>query len=294
MLHKLKEIYASIIPFQKEKSEQYRWYMTEQGEIFGIHRNELTEKDDKLLQTFCKRYEPNLPIKGATEQLWYERIFEERKTPIPSPFRFIYFQLSKNQMDPIRFTEAFGTLFEASLPILWKSETEGIIIEEMKILEEKIYFEQIINILIADLSVNIRFLVGPILDDLTHAASEFEGLIDMGEKLFTSSKQKVLHYIEAIPYLLVHQLPETERQQFAVSILKEFTEDQEMLTTLHTFFRHHLNISETAKRLYMHRNSLQYRIDKFSRETGIRVQSFPEALTVQLAIFATRGLIDDM
>src|SRR5699024_1177758 len=125
-----KEIYPSIIPFHKEKSEQYKWYMTNDGDIFGIHQDEITKKDDKILQTFCQRYEPNLPVKGAKEQLWYERIFEDRKTPTPSPFRFIYFQLQKNQMDPVSFGEAFSTLFEESLPILWESETEGIIIEE--------------------------------------------------------------------------------------------------------------------------------------------------------------------
>src|SRR5699024_1103600 len=108
-----------------------------------------------------------------------------------------------------------------------------------------------------------------------------------------SSKQNVIHYTEAVPYLLIQQLSSSERAQFASSILKDFETDQEMLQTLHMFFKYHLNISETAKHMYMHRNSLQYRIDKFTKETGISVQSFSDALTVKLALLATRGLEND-
>src|SRR5699024_10119575 len=119
------------------------------------------------------------------------------------------------------------------------------------------------------LSVNIRFLVGPTLEDVTNIASEYTTMIDMGGDLFASSKQKVIHYIEAIPYLLIQQLPAPEREKLATSILKEFETDPEMLQTLQMFFKYNLNISETAKHMYMHRNSLQYRIDKFTNETGI-------------------------
>src|SRR5699024_10976544 len=215
MIHQLKEIYTTIIPFAKEKSEQYHWYETGSGEIFGIHEDEITEKDQKLLQTFCTTYEPHLPEKDAKEQVWHERIFEGNDAPPSSPFRFIYFSLHKNQLSPVQFKEAFGKLFEESLPILWETETTRIIIEEMEYPEEAIRFEQIINILMADLSVNIRFLVGPTLEDVTNIASEYTTMIDMGRNFFASSKQKVIHYIEAIPYLLIQQLPAPEREKLA-------------------------------------------------------------------------------
>src|SRR5699024_9065426 len=96
-----------------------------------------------------------------------------------------------------------------------------------------------------------------------------------------------------IPYLLVQQIPESEREKLSTSILGEFETDQDMLKTLDTFFKHDLNISETAKHMYMHRNSQQYRIDKFARETSNSLQSFEEALSVQLALLAARGLVDE-
>lgn len=57
-----------------------------------------------------------------------------------------------------------------------------------------------------------------------------------------------------------------------------------MQKTLVNFFQHNLNISETAKNMYMHRNSLQYRIDKFINETGIDIQKFDLAFVVKLAL----------
>src|SRR5699024_800527 len=147
MIHKLKHIYPSIIPFQKEKPESYEWFMTEQGEIFGIHSEELSKKDRQLLHTFCSKYEPGLPEKGPKEQIWHERIFEEATVKTDITFRFIYFHLPHHHLPPNEFHEAFGTFFAESLPILWEHVTVGIMIEEIESTEEEIHFDQIINIL---------------------------------------------------------------------------------------------------------------------------------------------------
>lgn len=85
---------------------------------------------------------------------------------------------------------------------------------------------------------------------------------------------------------LVYSIPEDERLHFIEETgdhAKVF-KDEETLTTLETFFDLDCNVSETAKRLYIHRNTLLYRIDKFKQETGLDVRTFRDAVLVKLEL----------
>jgi DNA-binding PucR family transcriptional regulator len=246
----------------------------------------------QLLTTFLRTYEPKTPDRTALEQRWHDRIHGESDKLIEHAFRFIYFEMNQHQTDPVTFHDAINTLFERDIPILWESETAGVIIEDILTTNEEIHLEHIIPILSADLSVNLRFFVGMTHDEHDSLDETYHEVLQTGKHIFTLTNKLVIHEIEAIPYLLIQALPSVAQQKLAQSILQLFHEDKEMLETLHAFFSSNLNISETAKKMYMHRNSLQYRLDKFSRETGIHVQNFPEAVAVHLALLARIGLTD--
>lgn len=87
---------------------------------------------------------------------------------------------------------------------------------------------------------------------------------------------------------LVYSIPQEQRIQFIEQgSLTEKTpsgwyRDEELISTLETFFQMDCNVSETAKRLYIHRNTLLYRMDKFKQETGLDVRNFRDAVLVQL------------
>lgn len=85
---------------------------------------------------------------------------------------------------------------------------------------------------------------------------------------------------------LVYSIPENQRLQFidATGNHTNLLKDEEMRSTLQTFFQLDCNVSETAKRLYIHRNTLIYRIDKFKQETGLDVRSFQDAVLVKLGL----------
>lgn len=86
---------------------------------------------------------------------------------------------------------------------------------------------------------------------------------------------------------LVYSIPENQRLHFIDAMMVNHTnllKDEEMQSTLHTFFQLDCNVSETAKRLYIHRNTLIYRIDKFKQETGLDVRSFQDAVLVKLGL----------
>jgi len=60
--------------------------------------------------------------------------------------------------------------------------------------------------------------------------------------------------------------------------------EEEELTTVYTFFDNNLNISETARQLYVHRNTLVYRLEKIQKKTGLDVRVFEDALTFKIAM----------
>lgn len=97
---------------------------------------------------------------------------------------------------------------------------------------------------------------------------------------------RVLNYETLLYFILLESSPKETLQQMVDKILGPLQNDQESLHTLRTFFRENLNISETAKSLYIHRNSLQYRLEKMTEKTGMDVRRFEDAAKIYLAIQA--------
>src|SRR5699024_2182710 len=173
MIQQLQAVYPSIIPLQKKLRKDYIWFISHDGDIFGILEKELTEKDYQVLLAYCTIYRPSLPEPEMKEKALLDFIFTDKPPEAKHPFHFIYITLTQDQIDPNRFQEAVHTLFDEALPILWETETAGILIEELTALEEAIQFEQIIPILTADLSADLRFLVGPLLNQFAQGAAMY-------------------------------------------------------------------------------------------------------------------------
>ncbi|MBD2872624.1 PucR family transcriptional regulator [Paenibacillus arenilitoris] len=85
---------------------------------------------------------------------------------------------------------------------------------------------------------------------------------------------------------LLNAIPETQRTKYLEQSLKraDFFVESEMLSTIETFFALDCNVSETAKKLYIHRNTLLYRLDKLKQETGLDVRQFRDAVLVKIIL----------
>ena len=99
--------------------------------------------------------------------------------------------------------------------------------------------------------------------------------------------RNILAYNELGIGRLIHQLPASLCEMFLNEVFEGNTADQfeeEELTTVYTFFANNLNISETARQLYVHRNTLVYRIEKLQKSTGLDIRVFDDALTFKIAL----------
>jgi len=85
---------------------------------------------------------------------------------------------------------------------------------------------------------------------------------------------------------LLDAAPRKAKLRFLEGVLRraEPAFETEMLLTIEAFFAENCNVSDTAKRLYIHRNTLLYRLDKFKQETGMDVRDFDHAVLVRLAL----------
>lgn len=296
MINQLRKIYSSLLVYsegQVELDSTYKWFETDENEIIGIPEGELTPKDVTLLSTFLVPYNIKFPIPTDEEKKWRKVIHSSASNAdldfkLKNPYRFVCFSIKKNQIDPILFKDAIHELFDKQVPILWGSGHEGIIIEEQTTDEDSISFEQIIDILMSDLYVKINFFVGPYKKDLEGIAQHYHTLKSDAKKVFRHSNKTVVTYIDAVPLLLINQTESDLRTEISQTILQEYIDDEETLKMIETFVQCNLNISVTSKVLHMHRNSLQYRLDRFCEKTGIDVRQFHHAITVYLALLARK------
>ena len=112
--------------------------------------------------------------------------------------------------------------------------------------------------------------------------------LDVG-KIFYAEK-RVSSYNSLGIGRLIYQLPVGLCRQF----LREIFGDMDLseldpgtLTTINTFFENNLNVSETSRQLFVHRNTLVYRIEKLQKATGLDIRNFDDALTFKIALMVS-------
>ncbi len=100
------------------------------------------------------------------------------------------------------------------------------------------------------------------------------------------SKGEVHTYREYLLIKMLEDLPASRRkeymEQFHITGAEEVFSDEEMVDTAEEFLENSLNLSETSRNLYMHRNTLMYRLDKIERLTGLNIRKFSDAVTFRV------------
>lgn len=135
---------------------------------------------------------------------------------------------------------------------------------------------------------NVRVAYGTVvheLKDVSKSYKEAKMALDVG-KIFYAEKN-IAAYSELGIGRLIYQLPVNLCKIFIEEIFGENVPadlDEETLNTLNKFFENNLNISETSRQLFVHRNTLVYRIEKIQKSTGLDLRCFDDALTFKIAL----------
>lgn len=139
--------------------------------------------------------------------------------------------------------------------------------------------------------VSVRVAYGTIVDELKDVSQSYKeaGMALNVGRIFYQGRN-ILAYNELGIGRLIYQLPISLCEMFLKEVfsgkaLDQF--DEETLSTVNKFFENNLNISETARQLYIHRNTLVYRLEKIQRQTGLDVRVFEDALTFKIALMVS-------
>ena len=126
------------------------------------------------------------------------------------------------------------------------------------------------------------------LRDLANAYKEARMALEIGKIFY--SERNVFGYRKLGIGRLIYQLPEEVCEMFIEEIFDGeslVVIDGETLNIIRTFFENNLNLSETSRQLYVHRNTLVYRFEKIQKRFGLDLRSFEDALTFKIAMLVS-------
>lgn len=150
----------------------------------------------------------------------------------------------------------------------------------------------ILDMLNTEAMTNVHVAYGTIvreIKEVSRSYKEAKMALDVG-KIFYSDKNVVAYNNLGIGRL-IYQLPMSLCRMFIKEIFDGKSPDdldEETLTTINKFFENNLNVSETSRQLYIHRNTLVYRLDKLQKGTGLDLRVFEDAITFKIALMVVK------
>ena len=177
------------------------------------------------------------------------------------------------------------------------NETDIVVIKELPSddsTETRAIAESIENVLKTELQIKCIIGIGTTASHLRELADRYKEAqiaIDVG-RVFDSEKT-IISYENLGIGRIIYQLPTTLCEMFLNEVFKKNpleTLDDDTLDTINKFFENNLNVSETSRKLYVHRNPLVYRLEKIKKLTGLDLREFDHAIVFKVAMMVKQYL----
>ena len=250
----------------------------------------------KLLYAYKERMDKNRFIQNLLlDNLLLVDIYNQaKKMKIPAEIKRVVFVIEPKNEGDILVQETLKGLYATGTKdfVTAIDEKHIILVKSLQSTDDYPQVEQIAKELVTTLNmeamVSVRAAYGTIVEelkDVSRSYKEADMALEVGRVFYV--EKKILAYNELGIGRLIHQLPASLCEMFLNEVFEDGKADifeEEELTTVYTFFDNNLNISETARRLYVHRNTLVYRLEKIQKKTGLDVRVFDDALTFKIAM----------
>ncbi|MDR2044103.1 MAG: helix-turn-helix domain-containing protein [Clostridium sp.] len=148
------------------------------------------------------------------------------------------------------------------------------------------------DFLISEGLEDMRIAYGTVVHEIKEVSRSYKEAkmaLDVGKIFF--EERDVMAYSELGIGRLIYQLPIPLCRMFIREIFGAKSPDdfdEETLTTIHKFFENSLNVSETSRQLFIHRNTLVYRLDKLQKSAGLDLRVFEDAITFKIALMVVK------
>lgn len=197
-----------------------------------------------------------------------------------------------NEMEKVR-----GLLGSKSRDFITAVDEKNIIVVK-EVLENEGYddlnktAEMILNMFHGSDNQEIHIAYGTIVNEIKEVSRSYKEArmaLDVGKIFF--EEHRIIAYSTLGIGRLIYQLPIPLCKMFIKEIFDGKSPDEfddETLTTINKFFENSLNVSETSRQLYIHRNTLVYRLDKLQKSTGLDLRIFEDAITFKIALMVVK------
>ncbi len=149
------------------------------------------------------------------------------------------------------------------------------------------YAEFLVRLVYEEMGAKIKISIGGTVNTVVALSVSYQQAVTaMRVTLAMGSRGAVHSYKEFLLVKMLEDMPKYKLAEYLETLMdieaKEIFEDSEMVGTAEEFLDNSLNISETSRKLYLHRNTLAYRLDKIEKATGLNVRKFSDAVTFRL------------
>lgn len=182
--------------------------------------------------------------------------------------------------------------------VLHISENDIVVVKEVKANSDQRelikYAKSIEDALSTELMIKSIIGIGSVstqLKDIAKSFKEAQVSIEVGSVFDT--EKAIVSYENLGIGRLIYQLPTTLCDMFLNEVFKKGSIDsldQETLYTIQKFFENNLNVSETSRKLFVHRNTLVYRLEKIKKLTGLDLREFDHAIVFKVALMVRKYL----
>ncbi|EUJ28858.1 hypothetical protein MFLO_11959 [Listeria floridensis FSL S10-1187] len=217
---------------------------------------------------------PELHFRSEQETFWYELLFGEKNTApaftSKGSIRIIQFNIQQADYPEETYSEwktALLSFFNSDSILLELSRSYGLIIEPLSdsMLGEA-ELEAVADTLFSDFFLPVKFFMG-----LFHSKNpKLRAIFEEERALFDLSSERPIETVETAS--LAPLASSLKNSPIAAELVQLFIDDETLKPLIETLYKNQGNISLTAKDLYMHRNSIQYRLDKFQEQTNLSLR----------------------
>lgn len=224
---------------------------------------------------------------------------QAKKLQLDTAAKWIVFLVKTPKDADAGTREVIQNLFpDRSKNIIFSRDDSTVLVKQVREKESASQFEEyarsLVDTLNTELMVNAKASIGAVAGNLGAVGRSFrEAQAAQRIGNIFESEKTVVNYEKLGLGRLIYDLPESSSNLFVREVFKENAPeslDNETLITIQKLFENNLNISETARLLYIHRNTLIYRLEKIKKATGLDLREFDDAVAFKIAMLVKRNL----
>lgn len=158
--------------------------------------------------------------------------------------------------------------------------------------------DSLVDNILTEAMIKVRVGYSNLNDALIKIADSFQEAklaLEVGRVFY--AEKEVISYEKLGIGRLIYQLPMSLCEMFIREVfgenVPEILDDEEAMSTIAKFFENNLNISETARQLYVHRNTLVYRLERIEKAIGLDIRTFDDAMTFKIATMVLAHIRDN-